>query len=185
MDETEVTEAPPEAAESEAAETDATSGDATEAAGEEAAEPVVEKVRRGKGNLEADVKGICDAYAKGDITLADGEYLTPHRIGKLIHERLAEPTPSTGAVAACLKRWVDYGYIVVNEKTPFAFIDFTDAARTEGLAALKTKFKEAAKAAKAAAASASAEGASGASAGSPESDASGEAPEASTSPEGE
>jgi hypothetical protein len=58
--------------------------------------------------------------------------------------------PSTGAIADNLKRWAKIGYCTINEK-PLAFLCFTEAAATEGLAALKEKGRAAGKATRAAA----------------------------------
>lgn len=93
--------------------------------------------RRSRGLLEADVKTITDEFATGKIELKEGEHLTPHRIAKLIQEKDSlEKPPSTGAVAAVLGRWQEYGFAVVNPK-PLAFVDYTDDARNVGLTALK------------------------------------------------
>lgn len=96
-----------------------------------------DKARRNKGLLEADVKRICDAFVVGQVTLKEDELLTPHKISRLIQEidGLTSP-PSTGAVAANLARWKDIGFAQLNEK-PVAFLDYTDAGRSEGLSALK------------------------------------------------
>lgn len=107
--------------------------------------------RRGRGDLEHDVKLLCDAFVTGSLTLGDGEHLTPHRIAKEIKNRDGlDETPSTGAVASVLDRWVKYGFAVLNDK-PKAFVGYTDAGRTDGLSALKKNYAEKQKAAKAAA----------------------------------
>lgn len=107
------------------------------------------KARRGRGGLEAEVKRTCDAFVNGTLTVPEGELLTPHRIAKNIKESGSEKA-STGAVAAVLARWKEYGYAVLNEK-PLAFTDYTDAARDEGLTALKAASAERKRAARAAA----------------------------------
>lgn len=114
--------------------------------------------RRSRGLLEADVKGITDRFVSGDLTLPEGvASLTPHFIGLALKQQdVLEKAPSTGAVTAILKRWEEVGFIVVSQK-PYAFVDYTHAARVDGLAALKAasaavkkEFRAAAKAASAA-----------------------------------
>lgn len=142
-DDTVAPEAAPEVETAEVPADDATpDAEPTEAAAEEAAP------RKARGDLELAVKAVTDEYATGALVLPEGEFLTPHRIGKEIAK--TGYSPSTGAVAACLQRWFDVGYIVVNEK-PFAFTDYTDAAVEKGLAELKAEAKARKSAAKAAA----------------------------------
>lgn len=95
--------------------------------------------RRPRGWLETDVKAITDAYVQGQIDLGEGKFLTPHRLALLVKERDSlDEAPSTGACAAVLDRWVEYGFCDLHE-TPKAFKDYTEAGRTEGLTALKEK----------------------------------------------
>lgn len=117
-----------------------------------AAEEAPDKNRRGRGDLEHDVKLTCDKFVTGTLVLPEGQTLTPHRIAKHIKESDSlDEAPSTGAVAAVLDRWAnDYNFAVVNDK-PKAFVDYTDAGRAEGLTALKQKAHDAKKAARAAA----------------------------------
>lgn len=107
-----------------------------------ASEPEAAKERRSKGGLEVSVKQVCDDFVVGNITLKEDELLTPHKISRLIKDResLGE-APSTGAVAACLARWSDIGFATLNGK-PVAFVDYTEAGRTEGLSALKAAAAE-------------------------------------------
>lgn len=102
-----------------------------------------DKIRRGRGALENDVRSVTDAFVTGEITLADGEALTPHRIGKLIKDRdgLDKP-PSTGAIVNIVKRWGEIGFAEVNEK-PLAFLGYTQEAQVQGLSALKAAYAEA------------------------------------------
>lgn len=114
---------------------------------DEYTETAPEKTRRGRGNLEADVKAICDKFVTGEIALEANEYLTPHRIAKKIVE-VMEPdsnAPSTGAVSAVLKRFEKYGFIACHSR-PYAFADYTDRGRTDGLRALREEWKAARKA---------------------------------------
>lgn len=105
-------------------------------------EPEAKTNRRGRGELEADVKVICDQFVTGAIALGEGEFLTAHKIANRVKElRALEDPPSSGAVTAVLERWAEVGYATLNEK-PKAFSDYTDAGRTEGLTALKAKRAE-------------------------------------------
>lgn len=118
---------------SEASEAAPTSDDPAEATEAE----TEDKVRRGRGLLEVDVKSVTDAFVQGQVTLGEGDLLTPHRIGRQIKERDSlDKAPSTGAIVNVLKKWSDIGFAVVNDK-PLAFTDYTDAARSQGLSALK------------------------------------------------
>lgn len=95
--------------------------------------------RRPRGWLETDVKSITDQFVTGVISLGEGEFLTPHRVSKLIQKLDSlDEAPSTGAVQAVFQRWIDAGFMVANEK-PFAFMDYTEEGRTYGLTALKAK----------------------------------------------
>lgn len=99
-------------------------------------------VKLSRGQLEAEVKAVCDRFVAGDIELPDGQLFSAHRIAAAIID-LRGPdsdrrSPSTGAIADNLKRWSDIGFAVLNEK-PLAFSGYTDAAHTEGLRALKEK----------------------------------------------
>jgi hypothetical protein len=141
--EAEASEAEAPEAEAPATETDSAGGDDWEDPPRETAnddEPEEESTeRRPRGWLETDVKVFTDKFANGEITLEEGQYLTPHRLSRLVKEHEAlEKAPSTGAVAAVLKRWVDLGFIEVNTK-PFSFKGYTDAAKEHGLKAMKQK----------------------------------------------
>lgn len=107
--------------------------------------------RRPRGWLESDVKAITDRYVTGEFTVKDDKPLTPHRLADAVKtEGELGSAPSTGAVSAVLHRWVKLGFITVSEK-PFAFLDYTEEGRTEGLASLKARRAESLKAARAAA----------------------------------
>lgn len=112
------------------------------------------KERKQRGDLESEVKAVTDAFVTGSLVLADGEFLTPHRIGKEIAGE-SGAKPSTGAIQSAIKRWQDCGFATVNEK-PYAFVDYTDEGRELGLSALKTRASDARKAEKAAAKAAAA-----------------------------
>lgn len=99
--------------------------------------------RAAKTELESEVKKVTDSFVTGELTLGDGEHLTPHRIAKQIKEaRGADKSPSTGAVSSVLQRWESYGFATVSEK-PKAFLDYTEAGREKGLSAMKAAAREA------------------------------------------
>lgn len=110
------------------------------AAEEEAAadaEPPAKKDRRPRGWLEQDVKQITDKFITGEVKLEEGQYLTPHRVARMVKELDGlDEAPSSGACAAVFHRWVDLGFAVMNDK-PFSFKDYTQEGRDQGLTALK------------------------------------------------
>lgn len=119
---------------------------------ENAAEtPVPAKPRRQPIALEADVRQVCNDLVTGDLTLGEGQSLTPHAISVILGERRGgkEHRPSSGAVQEALKHWVEIGYITATQK-PFAFADYTEDGKTLGLDALKARHSERKKAARAA-----------------------------------
>ena len=111
--------------------------DGTDAAGADTNAPT--KDRRPRGWLEVDVKKVTDQFVTGEIKVENGQFLTPHRISRLVQslDSLPEP-PSTGAVSAVLNRWVKLGFAQTNDK-PYAFVDYTQAGREHGLTALKAQ----------------------------------------------
>lgn len=89
--------------------------------------------RRPRGWLVTDVKRICDEYVKGNVKVTDGKPLSPYRIAKLIQEtEMLSEAPSSGAVAAVLKRWEAMGFAVMT-KNPFGFKDYTEEGQRLGL----------------------------------------------------
>ena len=108
-----------------------------------------EKVTRNKlgetGWLQNAILDICEGFADGKID-TEGKPLTPHRIAKLV-EAAGKPLPSSGAVAACLARWDEYGFAVLNEK-PVAFKRFTPAGKKKGLTEMVAEHRTAAWAAR-------------------------------------
>lgn len=95
------------------------------------------RARAPRTALENDIKLVCDDYITGALVLPDGKLLTPHAIAAAVMARRTDDTKvSGGAVAACLARWTEIGYVVTNAK-PVAFTDYTDAGRNDGLGALK------------------------------------------------
>lgn len=101
-------------------------------------------VRRARGMLEDLVREVCDLIAEGKLVLDDEDARwTPHRLAREIGQRYpgSGVAPSTGAIADNLKRWRDLGFAEVTED-PLAFVDYTDAARSEGLTALKEQARQ-------------------------------------------
>lgn len=93
--------------------------------------------RAPRTDLEADIKKVCDDFVLGTITVPEGKHLTPHVIAQHVMANRGNDTKvSGGAVAAALARWAEIGYVTIWPK-PVAFVDYTDAGRTEGLSALK------------------------------------------------
>lgn len=107
------------------------------------------KVTRNKlgktGWLQEAILKVCTDFADGKVD-TEGKPLTPHRIAKLV-EAAGNPLPSSGAVAACLARWDEYGFAVLNEK-PVAFKRFTPAGKKKGLETMVAEHRTAAWAAR-------------------------------------
>jgi hypothetical protein len=103
--------------------------------------------RRGRGELEALVKDITDAYDAGKVELPEGKTLTPHRIAVMIEEN-GEEKPSPGAVSAILARWDEVGYALTHDK-PFAYKKIAAKGNKKGLDTLKQESREAKRKAKA------------------------------------
>ena len=107
------------------------------------------KVTRNKlgktGWLQEAILKVCNDFADGKVD-TEGKPLTPHRIAKLV-EAAGNPLPSSGAVAACLARWSDYGFAVLDEK-PVAFKRFTPAGKKKGLPTMVEEHRKAAWAAR-------------------------------------
>lgn len=88
--------------------------------------------RRSPGLLSLDIDLICRDYVKGEISLPEGKYMTPYYLGKILKETDGlEQQPSTGAVAAILKRWEEQGYAVCR-RNPHAFVSYTDLGHQLG-----------------------------------------------------
>lgn len=97
--------------------------------------------RRGRGELEGLVQDVTDAFEDGKVELPDGKTLTPQRIATIIGEKKGEDKPSSGAVAAILKRWDEAGYALTHPK-PYAFKSVSARGKKQGLEDLKEKLKE-------------------------------------------
>jgi hypothetical protein len=122
---------------------------AKKAAAKKAPKADGEKVTRNKlgpsGWLQEAILKVCTDFADGKVD-TEGKPLTPHRIAKLV-EAAGNPLPSSGAVAACLARWDEYGFAVLNEK-PVAFKRFTPAGKKKGLETMVAEHRTAAWAAR-------------------------------------
>lgn len=92
--------------------------------------------RRSRGLLESDIKRVCDAYVTGQYKVPGDKPLTPYRAGLALQEMdQLERAPSSGAVSAVFDRWVEIGFMEAGRK-PYCFKDYTEAGRSDGLAAL-------------------------------------------------
>jgi hypothetical protein len=89
------------------------------------------------GHLQEKILKVTQDYDAGKLTVEKS--LTPQVIANVIGEEYGEK-PSTGAVAACLARWGEYGFAKITEK-PVAYAGLTAAGKKEGLDALKTKHR--------------------------------------------
>lgn len=109
-----------------------------------------EKATRNKlgpqGWLQTEMVAICEEYESGKLKVEDDKPLTPHRIALIVAER-GHPQPSSGAVAAALARWKDYGFVILTEK-PVAFKKMTANGKKKGLDALVEAHRKAAWASK-------------------------------------
>lgn len=105
-----------------------------------------------KANLKAEVFSVLSDFVTGAITLPEGKSLTVQEIAKQVKEKRGAygEKPSSGAVASLLKRWDRYGLVTLTQG-PTAFVDFTEAARTDGVPATQAKYREQQKAQRAAA----------------------------------
>ena len=95
---------------------------------------------RAKGELEAQVKKVCDSYVTGKI--AEDIPLTPTRIANIIRDSSkGEVAPiSVGAITARLKQWEKIGFAKLSKK-PVAFVTYKETA-SEGLDVLKDKHRK-------------------------------------------
>lgn len=102
----------------------------------------VPEERRSRGWLEALVEKLLKNIKSGALVVDDA-LLTPHFVSKKLTEVEGLPkAPSTGAVSAVFDRWVKIAAATMQEH-PYAFIDFTDDAKVNGIAALKAAGKAA------------------------------------------
>lgn len=101
------------------------------------AAPAGPVVRAAPTNLEGDLRKVLDDYVSGVFKLPEGSLATPHTLAAEIAKRRGDgKAVSSGAVSDALRRWVEVGFATLSSK-PTAFVDYTDAARSQGLHALK------------------------------------------------
>ena len=120
--------------------------EAPEVQKEEAAKPTMG--RGAKGYLEGLVKKVIDDYVTDKLVLEPGEFLTPHRVARVIDANLKEDgvewkPMSAGSVDALFKRWEKLGFIKTiggrGTEQPYSFHEYTEDAATIGLAKLKER----------------------------------------------
>lgn len=100
-----------------------------------------EPTKRGRaaGQLEDEIRGICNRFLQREWP--EQEVCTPKFIAQQIFlETDAEALPSVGAIGAAFDRWEKIGFAII-KKGPVRFVSFTVAGMTEGLEALKLKYK--------------------------------------------
>ena len=100
-----------------------------------------EPTKRGRaaGQLEDEIRGICNRFLQREWP--EQEICTPKFIAQQIFvETDAETLPSVGAIGATFDRWEKIGFAII-KKGPVRFVSFTVAGMTEGLEALKLKYK--------------------------------------------
>lgn len=91
--------------------------------------------RTRKGLLDTWVNQVCKVWAVNPV----GE-CTPAFIAQFIAMLNDVTEPSVGAIDAVLKRWVEYGYAVI-EKKPTRFASFTEEGLKLGLDMMREKAK--------------------------------------------
>lgn len=95
------------------------------------------RARSERGALESQVEALVKKY---DGT---GVVLTPHKVAHLLAEDgVRDKAPSSGAVSAVFDRWKACGAATFSTK-PYAFTEFTAAAKADGIAACKAAHKAA------------------------------------------
>lgn len=89
--------------------------------------------RTRKGLLDTWVEQVCKVWAVNPV----GE-CTPAFIAQFIAMLQDVSEPSVGAIDAVLRRWVEYGFAVV-EKKPTRFVSFTEEGARLGLEVMREK----------------------------------------------
>lgn len=92
--------------------------------------------RAARGELEAQVNRICGEWLVENYPWPCTPLFISTRIGK---DEGIKP-PSTGAITACLNKWVEIGYAVIDRK-PLRFTGFTSVGIEFGLDSIKEKAK--------------------------------------------
>ena len=90
------------------------------------------------GTLERRVRDVCVDWLGGSFEADDP--LTVQKIRKEVERRHDRPVSYNGVLHA-LKLWGKIGAAEIGER-PVHFVDFTNAARTDGFKALKARYKE-------------------------------------------
>jgi len=85
--------------------------------------------RRHRGELEAEVKRICDQWSS----------CVPSFIAESVDP---DVQPSTGAVTAVLLRWERLGFAIIG-RSPLRFAGYTETGKTRGLDVMKYEAKQA------------------------------------------
>lgn len=88
--------------------------------------------RAARGELETQVNQICTEWVVEKYSW----YCTPTFLSEKIGKQYGISPPSTGAITACLERWVALGFAKM-EKKPTRFTGYTDEAKKKGLAYMK------------------------------------------------
>jgi hypothetical protein len=89
---------------------------------------------RARGQLENDVKQVCDRFDTGTGPIS----LPLSFIATQIHP---DAPPSVGAIREVLLRWVKYGFATMGVE-PLAFTGYTDEGREKGVDVLKYKYDQ-------------------------------------------
>lgn len=92
--------------------------------------------RAARGQLEQQVKEVCDAWVES----GSGDPCTPQFISTSIAEKYKIKPPSTGAIGAVFKRWTDLGFALVGSK-PIRFAAYTPDGVKLGLDGMKARSK--------------------------------------------
>lgn len=93
--------------------------------------------RRARGQLEEDVREVCDDYAHD---VYDWEYCTPKNVAERIAKKYAIEPPSTGAINAVWDRWEKLGF-AKQDKKPSRFVSFEVDGSSATLEMLKSRVK--------------------------------------------
>lgn len=97
--------------------------------------------RRGRGFLATDVNIVCKEFVAGEFDLAEGKFLTPYVVARIIKEQDdLEKLPSSGAINRTFRQWEQWGYATFRSN-PFAFLDFTPEGKERGLQSFITENK--------------------------------------------
>jgi hypothetical protein len=96
--------------------------------------------RSSRGELEAWVKEVCDAW----LIDQNGNPCTPVYVAEEIGHKYGIRNPSTGAIDAVWRRWIRIGFAVIDSK-PNRFTAYTEAGIKYTLEGLKERARRASK----------------------------------------